>query len=49
MLDIKLLKIMRNKIGTASATCYVGDEVASSGELKFMILGEGEEAEGEEG
>lgn len=42
-IDIKLLKIMRMKIGTASATCYVGDEVASSGELKFMILGEGED------
>lgn len=42
-IDVKLLKIMRNKIGTASATCYVGDEVASSGELKFMILGEGED------
>lgn len=42
-IDIKLLKILRGKIGTASATCYVGDEVASSGELKFMILAEGED------
>lgn len=40
-IDIKLIKILRNKIGTASAICYVGDKVASSGELKFMILDEG--------
>ncbi|MDQ8204393.1 bifunctional UDP-3-O-[3-hydroxymyristoyl] N-acetylglucosamine deacetylase/3-hydroxyacyl-ACP dehydratase [Pelagicoccus sp. SDUM812003] len=42
-IDIKLLKVMRGKIGTAAATCYVGDKVASSGELKFMILDEGED------
>ncbi|MBK1876596.1 bifunctional UDP-3-O-[3-hydroxymyristoyl] N-acetylglucosamine deacetylase/3-hydroxyacyl-ACP dehydratase [Pelagicoccus mobilis] len=42
-IDIKLIKIMRGKIGTASAICYVGDEVASSGELKFMILDEGQD------
>lgn len=42
-IDIKLLKVMRDKIGIAAATCYVGDEVASSGELKFMILDEGED------
>lgn len=37
-IDVKLLKILRGKIGTAVATCYVGDKVASSGELKFMII-----------
>lgn len=42
-IDVKLVKIMRGKIGTAQATCYVGEKVASSGELKFMILDEGED------
>ena len=42
-IDVKMLKIMRGKIGTAEAQCYVGDKLASSGELKFMILDEGED------
>ncbi len=42
-IEVKLLKIMRGKIGTAAANCYVGDKLASSGELKFMILSEGED------
>lgn len=42
-IDVKLVKIMRGKIGTAEATCYVGSKVASSGELRFMILDEGED------
>jgi UDP-3-O-[3-hydroxymyristoyl] N-acetylglucosamine deacetylase/3-hydroxyacyl-[acyl-carrier-protein] dehydratase len=37
-IDVKLTKIMRGKIGTAEATCSVGDKVASSGELKFMLV-----------
>ena len=37
-IDVKLTKIMRGKIGTAVATCTVGDKVASSGELKFMLV-----------
>ena len=42
-IDIKLLKVIRGKIGIASATCRVGDELASSGELKFMLLEEGQD------
>lgn len=42
-IDVKLVKIMRNKIGTAEAICHVGDKIASSGELKFMVLEEGED------
>lgn len=42
-IEVKLVKVMRGKIGTAEATCYVGDKVASSGELKFMILDEGQD------
>jgi len=42
-IEVKLVKIMRGKIGTAQASCYVGDKLASGGELKFMILGEGED------
>lgn len=42
-IDVKLVKIMRGKIGTAEATCYVGDRVVSSGELKFMVLDEGQD------
>ncbi|MCH6256601.1 bifunctional UDP-3-O-[3-hydroxymyristoyl] N-acetylglucosamine deacetylase/3-hydroxyacyl-ACP dehydratase [Puniceicoccaceae bacterium K14] len=37
-IEVKLLKIMRGKIGTAEAKCYVGDKVASSGELRFMVI-----------
>lgn len=37
-IEVKLLKILRGKIGTAEAICYVGDKVASSGELKFMMI-----------
>ena len=37
-IDVKLVKIMRGKIGTAVATCKVGDKIASSGELKFMLV-----------
>lgn len=38
VIDVKLTKIARGKIGTAQATCRVGDKVASTGELKFMIV-----------
>ena len=42
-IEVKLLKIMRGKIGTAEAKCFVGEKEVSSGELKFMILDEGED------
>ena len=42
-IEVKLLKVLRGKIGTAQATCFVGDKVASSGELKFMLVDKQEE------
>jgi len=42
-IEVKLLKVLRGRIGTAQATCYVGDKVASSGELKFMLVDKTEE------
>ena len=42
-IDVKLVKILRGKIGTAEATCYVGEKEVSSGELKFMIHDEGDD------
>ena len=42
-IEVKLKRILRGKIGTADAVCYVGDKVASSGEMKFMIIANQEE------
>jgi len=42
-IEVKLLKVQRQRIGTASAVCYVGEKVVSSGELKFMIAELGED------
>lgn len=42
-IEVRMKKILRGKIGTAAATCYVGDKVASSGELKFMVIENQEE------
>ncbi|MEM9159868.1 MAG: bifunctional UDP-3-O-[3-hydroxymyristoyl] N-acetylglucosamine deacetylase/3-hydroxyacyl-ACP dehydratase [Verrucomicrobiota bacterium] len=38
VIDVKLLKVLRGKIGTAAATCKVAGKVVSSGELKFMLI-----------
>jgi len=37
-IEVKLLKVLRGKIGTAQAVCKVDGKVASSGELKFMLV-----------
>ncbi len=37
-IDVKLIKVLRGKIGTAEATCSVGGKAVSSGELKFMVI-----------
>ncbi len=42
-IEVKLKKIMRGKIGTAEASCFVGEDLASSGELKFMLIDKEEE------
>ncbi len=42
-IEVKLKKIMRGKIGTAEASCHVGEDLASSGELKFMLIDKEEE------